>query len=95
MPSTPRLVVRGSTVCRLNGEAVYVIDGDAKTMTPIGADKPRVQTQRRMGHRVRPRRPVVARHGPDSGRRVVGAGREQRGRVKRSRRGVKAGWADC
>lgn len=39
--ATPRFVVHGSRVCRLtNGEAVYVIDGEAKTMTPVGADKP-------------------------------------------------------
>jgi hypothetical protein len=36
----PRFVVRGRTVCRLSGEAVYVIDGEEKTMTPCGADKP-------------------------------------------------------
>jgi hypothetical protein len=39
--ATPRFFVRGRTVCRLtSGEAVYVIDGDEKTMTPAGADKP-------------------------------------------------------
>jgi hypothetical protein len=38
--ATPRFVVRGRTVCRLSGEAVYVIDGEEKTMTPVGADKP-------------------------------------------------------
>jgi hypothetical protein len=36
----PRFVVHGSRVCRLNGQAVFVIDGDARTMTPIGAEKP-------------------------------------------------------
>jgi hypothetical protein len=35
-----RFVVHGSRVCRLNGEAVFAIDGEAKTMTPIGAEKP-------------------------------------------------------
>jgi hypothetical protein len=38
--ATPRFVVHGSRVCRLNGEAVYAIDGEAKTMTPIGATAP-------------------------------------------------------
>jgi hypothetical protein len=35
MHATPRFVVRGRTVCRLtNGEAVFTIDGEEKTMTP-------------------------------------------------------------
>jgi hypothetical protein len=50
--ATPRFVVRGRMVCRLtSGEAVFAIDGDARTMTPIGADKPRVQDPRRLGRR--------------------------------------------
>jgi hypothetical protein len=43
--ATPRFVVHGSRVCRLNGEAVFVIDGDARTMTPCGADKPQFKLQ--------------------------------------------------
>jgi hypothetical protein len=38
--AAPRFVVHGSRVCRLNGEAVYTIDAEQKTMTPVGADKP-------------------------------------------------------
>ncbi len=30
----------GKTVYRLNGEAVYTIDGAQKTMTPLGASEP-------------------------------------------------------
>jgi hypothetical protein len=38
--ATPKFFVRGSTVCKLNGETVYTIDGEQETMTPLGADKP-------------------------------------------------------
>jgi hypothetical protein len=38
--AAPRFYVIGKTVYRLNGEAVYTIDGAAKTMTPIGATEP-------------------------------------------------------
>jgi hypothetical protein len=44
--ATPRFYVVGKTVYRLNGEALYTIDGAAKTMTPIGATEPVFQIKR-------------------------------------------------
>jgi hypothetical protein len=38
--ATPRFYVVGKTVYRLNGEAVFVIDGEKHRMTPIGSPKP-------------------------------------------------------
>jgi hypothetical protein len=38
--ATPRFYVVGKTVYRLNGEAVFVIDGEKQRMTPIGSPKP-------------------------------------------------------
>jgi len=82
--ATPRFVVHGSRVCRLNGEAVFVIDGDARTMTPIGADKPVFKLQGGWVVRVRTRRLVVAADGKGLGRRGQAVRRGQPDCVTRS-----------
>jgi hypothetical protein len=80
--ATPRFVVHGNRVCRLNGEAVFVIDGDARTLTPVGADKPVFKLQG--GWVVACGRAVlcVAGHGQDPGWRGPAGRRDQHGRVK-------------
>jgi hypothetical protein len=81
--AAPRFFVRGSTVCKLSGEPTYAIEGEKRTMVPVGGGQAGVQDQRRMDPRLRPRRVVVVRHGQDFGSGAAADRRDQPDRVTR------------